>query len=581
MQRRRFCGLLATAGAAAAALPPRSLARLASGQGSQAEHARFVLDMVGQNPGEGPPKTIYSDPKVLTAIGDNGQVILSLVEGVPTFDSLPGNIIPARSPERAWAEQTAREIDTNLEAAHASGLQCFAWMQLVVLPVLLVQAYKNEICDEMGRVDAARPRTQELLALQLDEIMKRFPKLDGLVIRTGEVYLHDFPYHASTSAVRQTKVQGSSAILHADESHTTLLRILRDRVCVKGNRIVFYRTWDFGHFHTNPTYYLRVTDAIEPHPKLLFSIKHQAGDFHRLTPFNPTLTIGKHRQIVEVECQLEAYGKGAHPYYIGDGVINGWEETAHNLKAGQAHGLRDIVSSPLFAGTWTWSRGGGWEGPYITNEFWCALNIYVVTKFGQEPKRTEPEIFTAYAKSIGLRGKDVGLFREMQLLTAKAVLRGQLTGLGASIDVWWTRDDKLGNPNLESFEQKHLAQAAMLEKDEARRMWDQIAALGQQIRWKDGVTREFVIDSVDYGRYKYAVIRTGWMILFLGREGDHSGHYETGKLKQAIAEYDAAWAGWRKLKSARADCSSIYKDVGFNNSSGLGAAVNKYRALTA
>ena len=37
----------------------------------------------------------------------------------------------------------------------------------------------------------------------------------------------------------------------------------------------------------------------------------------------------------------EAYGKGAHPYYIGDGVINGWEEYAWLMKPGQPRGLRE------------------------------------------------------------------------------------------------------------------------------------------------------------------------------------------------------------------------------------------------
>jgi hypothetical protein len=111
---------------------------------------------------------------------------------------------------------------------------------------------------------------------------------------------------------------------------------LRDEACVQRNKMVIYRTWDFGYnFHVNPQYYLKVTDAIEPHPNLIFSIKHQAGDFLRMTPFNPTLGIGRHRQIVEVQCQREAYGKGAHPFYVGDGVINGWEEYAKIMQAGQ------------------------------------------------------------------------------------------------------------------------------------------------------------------------------------------------------------------------------------------------------
>ena len=43
-------------------------------------------------------------------------------------------------------------------------------------------------------------------------------------------------------------------------------------------------------------------------------------------PFNPCIGIGKHQQVVEVQCQREYEGKGAHPNYIAKGVIDGFEE---------------------------------------------------------------------------------------------------------------------------------------------------------------------------------------------------------------------------------------------------------------
>ena len=50
-----------------------------------------------------------------------------------------------------------------------------------------------------------------------------------------------------------------------------------------------------------------------------------------------------------------------------DGVINGFSEMSPSLKKG----LKDIVDSPLIRGLWTWSRGGGWWGPYIHgHELW-------------------------------------------------------------------------------------------------------------------------------------------------------------------------------------------------------------------
>ena len=52
---------------------------------------------------------------------------------------------------------------------------------------------------------------------------------------------------------------------------------------------------------------------------------------------------------------------------VMDGVINGFSEMTPSEKKG----LKDIIDSPLIRGLYTWSRGGGWWGPYIHGqEFW-------------------------------------------------------------------------------------------------------------------------------------------------------------------------------------------------------------------
>ena len=305
----------------------------AGGSASQGGQGHFVLDMVHRNPGEPYPQTAFLNPGHLASWGYSGQILLSVIEGVPTFDSIAPGVLAQGSEERAWAEKTADNIQKEIARAKAANIHCYAWMQLLVFPKAIVKRFKDQICDLQGRIDIARPFTQQLLRTQLREIFVRFPDLDGLVIRTGEIYLQDFPYHTSNGSGQAALIQANTAIVNGEQSHLQILRLLREEACVKLDRNIFYRTWDFGNnFHTNPRYYLAVTDVIEPHPKLVFSVKHQAGDFLRLTPFNPTLMIGKHRQIVETECQLEVYGKGAHPYYSGQGVIGGWEEYAWLMK---------------------------------------------------------------------------------------------------------------------------------------------------------------------------------------------------------------------------------------------------------
>ncbi len=536
------------------------------------------MDMVHNNPGEPLQPTIFRNPKTLSDLGYNGQVIMAEADSCESFDSIAHDILPKGNEARIWIDQHAQTLEHLAAQAHSAGIKAYAWMQFIVLPKALVARFKGEICDDQGRIDLERPMTQKIIRAQIDELFDRCPSLDGLVVRTGEIYLFDSPYHASSGQSGENKMQGATAIIHGPDSHIALLKILRDEVCVQRGKMVFYRTWDFGdNFHINPKYYLKVTDAIEPHPNLIFSIKPQAGDFLRMTPFNPTLGIGAHRQIVEVECQCEAYGKGAHPYYVGDGVINGWEEYA--VKSGRPKGLRDIVNNRNFAGVWTWSRGGGWEGPYITNELWCRLNAYVITKYIEAPKCTEEEVFNEFAtRQLGLKGVDIRRFRELNLLAAAAVLRGQCSLLGP-VDLWWARDDFIAAPNLDFFITNNMVADALAEKAEAVSMWKKINSLAQQINFPDPRTKEFVVTSAAYGRIKYSIFEQAWTILLYGASGDKSGHYDRKRLSTAIAKYDRLWKDWQRLKDQHPSCATLYKDVAFQDEPGIGDAVNRYRKI--
>ena len=64
----------------------------------------------------------------------------------------------------------------------------------------------------------------------------------------------------------------------------------------------------------------------------IFAVKHTHGDFLRTFKFNQTIAIGKHKQVVEVQCQREYEGKQAHPNYIAKGVIDGFEEYDYLMK---------------------------------------------------------------------------------------------------------------------------------------------------------------------------------------------------------------------------------------------------------
>ena len=72
---------------------------------------------------------------------------------------------------------------------------------------------------------------------------------------------------------------------HTPPSHppatadVALIQFLRAELCVKHSKVVVFRTWDTQfappyRFHGGADYYLNVTNQVEPHPLLYFSVKH-------------------------------------------------------------------------------------------------------------------------------------------------------------------------------------------------------------------------------------------------------------------------------------------------------------------
>ena len=83
-----------------------------------------------------------------------------------------------------------------------------------------------------------------------------------------------------------------------------MIPALRDMVAVGHGKDVFFRSWD--NWASTVEAYTAITDAVPPHEHLYMSVKHSAADFVRPAKWNPTLGVGNHAQIVEVELQVRA-----------------------------------------------------------------------------------------------------------------------------------------------------------------------------------------------------------------------------------------------------------------------------------
>ena len=228
-------------------------------QQSGSDRYPLLLNMVHHNPGEPHFETQYTEPAFIKELGYNGQIPKIEIQCGLTYDDYENNVVPEETDEKMWILRHASSVRTQIDIAEKVNMPLYPFTDVLVLPISLYNKYKDEMSID-DRLSIKKPKTQEILRAQIAEIFKRYPKLAGLTTRHGETYLHDTPFHKGTSPAR------------TPEEHTILINILRDEICVKQNKKLFYRTWDFGKLHTNPEHYLEATNAVEVHPNLYFSI---------------------------------------------------------------------------------------------------------------------------------------------------------------------------------------------------------------------------------------------------------------------------------------------------------------------
>lgn len=545
---------------------------------------RFILDMVHHNPGEARFKTAFTRPDHLASYGFNGQVFKH-INCVATFGATGIDCFPAGSPDRRWLDRLTTEISGQIAAAKASGLRVFFHIDLFVLPRRLVEHLRTELCDAAtGRILLDRPRTLELHRVLFDELSARFPQVDGYIVRVGETYLFDSPYHVGNGPIPTIGPNWTPTYLYEEtlagrepadprwgqaqaDAYVQLIRFLRAELCVKHGRQLFFRTWDIfpDKLHARLDHYLSVTDAIEPHPKLAFSIKHTALDFWRHVKVNECLTRGRHPQIIEIQCQREYEGKGASPNYVMEAVINGFEENPVKL------GLRDLLPNPNVVGVCSWSRGGGWYGPYVTDELWPDLNAYVLAKYVGDSGRNEEDIFRDYARrQLGLQSTDIDRFRQLCLLSAKAVLHGRhCTAFDIALQgsvlptACWMRDDRLGGRIqlrlvFEYLHERGLLGVALREKAIAVELWEKIQSIAEEIAWPDPARGSFVRVSAGYGRWLFTIVYHGWRLLAAGHVGDRTGNYDRNEMMAAASGYAESWRKYRALAASHS-CPTLYQ----------------------
>lgn len=479
-----------------------------------------LLDMVHHNPGETPFATQFANAHRLAEFGFTGQVAKHLNFALGFADVLPG-AFPADEAERAWLDDLAAAKDAEIAACVRARIEVHYHTDFFVLPRRVRDLLGTELCDpNTGRIDITRPATLDLYRRVLAALLKRFPAVSGLMVRVGETYLFDAPYHVGNTAVplHDPAVDRGEQIAR----YVKLITFLREELCVRHGRRYIHRTWDYfaDRFHADPEFYLAVTDAIEPHPLLAFSIKHTGSDFFRNSHANRCLGIGKHPQIVEVQCQREYEGKGAIPSYIARGVIEGFEDHARRI------GLRHWHQDPRHVGIFTWTRGGGWFGPYLRDEFWPELNARVLAAWQASPACSEEDVFARVAREgYGLDDVSARALRALALAGEDVLLHGRYCKAAAELEGYryeatnlWMRDECLGGIGqladlFATLEQAGRLDEALEEKRRAATLAAQLPALAARVTFGDPGRTAFLRWSAEYAALLFAWVAEGWVLM--------------------------------------------------------------------
>jgi hypothetical protein len=495
----------------------------------------YILDMVHHNPGEPRYESRYNNPAEIAEMGYNGKVysLFESPELAVDWNAVEPELFAPDSPEEAWRLELFNRLKVEFARCHQAGLKVYAMSDLVLLPRKLLECHSG--VADFG--DVNQPIVVCWLRTLVSLIFEQFPEMDGLVVRIGETYLFDAPHHIGRITDKK----------NPERTIIPLMKLLREEVCVKHGKELFFRTW--GSFDEDATVYQQVSDAVEPHEKLILCVKHCEGDFHRGNPFSKIIGMGRHRQLIEVQCAREYEGKGAFPNYITNGVINGFPEHACLRDEGKIASIRDFAETKpeLFAGVWTWTRGGGWEGPYIKNELWCDLNAATVARWAKNPEQPESEIFNAIAlERIGILPDDIAKFRELALLSADAVWLGRCSRT-VKFHPWWLRDEYIGIPDLPDMTDDSL----LREKDESIMCWEKIVKLTQEIRWPDAEIEEFAITSAKYGLYLFKIIKCVFQLTLAEQRQD------LNLVSKYLNEYNNDWEDYRNLTKYKS-CSTLF-----------------------
>ena len=407
----------------------------------------LILATILDNPGEPIAETRYRDPAELRRLGYNGLVLFetTALSGVERPDSVGTGEV------RRWVAQHFETVCKRIEEARAASLSVYLAYDVLSLPA--------EVVDEEGAVLTCRSRPQTLCPASdellersvaaLESLLGQLPQVEGVVLRFGDNDALRLP-HLVGNDIYHPHCPRCSQLGRADRIVRVVEPFYRFVVERLGKRLIV-RAWNVnpGGMHDSVELFGRVQPRLPGRAdddRLVLSFKFTEADFWRYQKWNPASLSAAGRPIIyELECQREFEGKGAIPNWQVPLWRNGPSEVT-----GNGAGLATVAHRVNLAGLWGWVRGGGWGGPFVTDEAWIDANVCAVPQMARDPDAQPADLARHWVRQrLGLSDPQVtdALYRILEH-SATTVLQAFYIGPFALArrDPWhpnadWIQDD--------------------------------------------------------------------------------------------------------------------------------------------
>lgn len=341
------------------------------------------LATVLDNPGEPFAQTRYRDAANLAAMGYTGLVIFETtgLSGVTSPDAV-GN-----TEMGTWVAQQFEQVSQRIDHARDHGLKVYILYDALSLSRVTVEKHLTQVTCR-NRPNMLCPASELAVAKSieaLESLLENLPEVDGVVLRFGDNDAARLPYLVGNN-LYTPHCSRCSQLSKADRI-VQLVHAFHKLVVTELDKRLIVRAWNVkpGGMHDTVDLCKTVCEQLpgdEEDPRLVMSFKFTQADFWRYQQWNPSsLACGRRPVIYELQCQREFEGKGGIPNW----QVPLWRDGPPEVQTGAPAGLKEVVNHINFAGLWSWARGGGWGGPFITKENWIDANVFAVPRLVDQP----------------------------------------------------------------------------------------------------------------------------------------------------------------------------------------------------